>query len=86
MPVEVRPFAPPAQGFEIAVLTLELDFVSRRGARQETLDAKKLEQVVKMRFATQVLTVGQKVTFEFVGTNYLFAVGGIARCGGCGRD
>ena len=82
MPVEVRPFAPPAQGFEIAVLTLELDFVSRRGARQETLDAKKLEQVVKMRFATQVLTVGQKVTFEFVGTNYLFAVGGIARAGG----
>jgi vesicle-fusing ATPase len=79
MPVEVLPFSPPAGGFEAAVATLELDFVTRRGAaRAETLDAKKLEQVVKARFAGQVLSVGQKVTFEFAGTNYLFAVADVA--------
>uniref|UniRef100_A0A803MHD3 Vesicle-fusing ATPase n=1 Tax=Chenopodium quinoa TaxID=63459 RepID=A0A803MHD3_CHEQI len=55
-PISVKRFIPP-QEFKLAVLTLELDYLSRAKARDE-----------------QVMTVGQKVVFEYLGNNFLFTV------------
>ncbi|KNA25638.1 hypothetical protein SOVF_004730 [Spinacia oleracea] len=71
--ISVRRFVPP-QNFTLAVLTLELDYLSRAKAREEQVDAIVVTQLIKRRLVDQVLTVGQRVTFEFLGNNFLFTV------------
>lgn len=71
--ISVRSFVPP-QDFKLAVLTLELDYVSKAKARDEQVDAVVVTQLIKRRLVDQILTVGQKVTFEYLGNNFLFTV------------
>uniref|UniRef100_A0A1D1Z157 Vesicle-fusing ATPase n=1 Tax=Anthurium amnicola TaxID=1678845 RepID=A0A1D1Z157_9ARAE len=60
--------------FKLALLTLELDFAKGKTNRTEQLDAVILAQQLRKRFIDQVMTVGQRVTFEFYGTIYMFTV------------
>ncbi|GAB2229919.1 hypothetical protein Droror1_Dr00014175 [Drosera rotundifolia] len=72
--VEVRRFVPPeGEGFGLAVLRLELDFV-KRGGTDETVDAVEVGKWIRKKYVDQVMTVGQKVTFEYRGHNYVFTV------------
>ncbi|KAH0466787.1 hypothetical protein IEQ34_004025 [Dendrobium chrysotoxum] len=66
-------FFPPAS-FSLALLTLELDYVKAKANRNEELDAVVLAQHLQKKFSNQVMTTGQKVLFEFLGTNYIFTV------------
>jgi vesicle-fusing ATPase len=74
--VAARAFAPPASGFELAALHAEVDFVSKKAAKgpPTELDAADLGAHVLSRFAGQVLTAGQELTFEYRGTNFLLRV------------
>ncbi|KAL2892077.1 Vesicle-fusing ATPase [Bienertia sinuspersici] len=69
-PIPVKRFIAP-QNFKLAVLTLELDYLSKAKARDEQVDAVVVTQLIKRRL---VMTVGQKVTFEYLGNNFLFTV------------
>ncbi|CAI5514893.1 unnamed protein product [Closterium sp. Naga37s-1] len=60
--------------FELQSTTLEIDFHSKGRARAEQLDAAELSKDVLKRFAGQVLTVGQKISFEYRGTNFALSV------------
>uniref|UniRef100_A0A0D6QXW2 Vesicle-fusing ATPase n=1 Tax=Araucaria cunninghamii TaxID=56994 RepID=A0A0D6QXW2_ARACU len=71
--VDVSKFVPPEDSFKLVLLTLEVEFIKARG-KNEQLDAVQLGQQIQKRFQGQVFTVGQKATFEFCGTNYLFTV------------
>uniref|UniRef100_A0A7S0S019 Vesicle-fusing ATPase n=2 Tax=Pyramimonas obovata TaxID=1411642 RepID=A0A7S0S019_9CHLO len=71
---QVLPFTPPSQKFASVMLTLELDFITRGKGKQEEVDAATLSREMVKRFSSQVFTVGQKVTFEYLGTNYMFNV------------
>ncbi|OAE30121.1 hypothetical protein AXG93_1112s1390 [Marchantia polymorpha subsp. ruderalis] len=82
---EMSRFVPPERGFNLVLLTVELEFVKFRG-KPEQLDAQILAKELQKRFAGQVLTVGQKVTFEYVGTNYTFCVNQTLLEGNSGND
>uniref|UniRef100_A0A0E0PQ17 Vesicle-fusing ATPase n=1 Tax=Oryza rufipogon TaxID=4529 RepID=A0A0E0PQ17_ORYRU len=82
--ITVRSFAPP-DDFKLALLTLELEYTKARANRNEEcnlicmslvsqLDAVVLAQQLRRRFLDQVMTSGQRVPFEFCGTNYIFTV------------
>ncbi|XP_020106063.1 vesicle-fusing ATPase-like [Ananas comosus] len=71
--VSVSSFVPP-DDFKLALLTLELEFVKGKSNRTEELDAVVLAQQLRKRFLDQVMTTGQRVSFEFYGTNYIFTV------------
>uniref|UniRef100_A0A7C9F876 Vesicle-fusing ATPase n=1 Tax=Opuntia streptacantha TaxID=393608 RepID=A0A7C9F876_OPUST len=71
--ISVRRFIPP-ENFNLALLTLELDFLSKGKAREEQVDAVVVAQLLKRRLIGQVMTVSQKVTFEYLGNNFLFSV------------
>ncbi|KAI0523028.1 hypothetical protein KFK09_005418 [Dendrobium nobile] len=60
--------------FSLALLTLELDYVKAKANKNEELDAVVLAQHLQKKFSNQVMTTGQKVLFEFLGTNYIFTV------------
>ncbi|KAF9610833.1 hypothetical protein IFM89_025199 [Coptis chinensis] len=64
----------PADDFNLALLTLELAFVSKNVNRSEQIDAVLLAQQLRKRFVNQIMTVGQKVPFEYLGTNFVFTV------------
>ncbi|KAL2344033.1 hypothetical protein Fmac_005318 [Flemingia macrophylla] len=70
--VPVTRFVPP-DNFNLALLTLELDFI-KKGGKSEQIDAVILAKQLRKRFMNQVMTVGQKVLFEYHGNNYSFAV------------
>ncbi|KAL1221762.1 Vesicle-fusing ATPase [Cardamine amara subsp. amara] len=70
--VSVSRFVPP-ENFELAMLTLELEFV-KKGTKSEQVDAALLSTQLKRKYTNQVLTVGQKATFEYHGTNYILTV------------
>ncbi|OIV94352.1 hypothetical protein TanjilG_21692 [Lupinus angustifolius] len=70
--ISVTRFLPP-ENFNLALLTLELDFI-KRGSRSEQVDAVQLANQLRKRFINQVMTVGQKVLFEYHGNNYNFTV------------
>ncbi|RDY13407.1 Vesicle-fusing ATPase, partial [Mucuna pruriens] len=70
--VPVCSFVPP-DNFNLALLTLELDFV-KKGTKSEQIDAVVLAKQLRKRFINQVMTVGQKVLFEYRGNNYSFTV------------
>ncbi|KAL5054241.1 hypothetical protein RYX36_034923 [Vicia faba] len=71
--VDVTRFVPP-ENFNLAMLTVELDFVKRVGSRSEQIDAIVLAKQLRRRLNNQVMTAGQKVLFEFQGNNYSFTV------------
>ncbi|CAB81033.1 putative component of vesicle-mediated transport [Arabidopsis thaliana] len=70
--VSVSRFVPP-ENFDLAMLTLELEFV-KKGTKSEQVDAALLSTQLKRKYTNQVLTVGQKATFEYHGTNYILTV------------
>ncbi|KAG5551257.1 hypothetical protein RHGRI_009622 [Rhododendron griersonianum] len=59
--------------FDLALLTLELEFV-KKGTKDEQVDAVLLAQQIRKRFINQVMTAGQRVTFEYHGNGYIFTV------------
>ncbi|KAG5546235.1 hypothetical protein RHGRI_018423 [Rhododendron griersonianum] len=65
-------FVPP-EYFNLALLTLELEFV-KRGAKDEQVDAVSLAQQIRKRFINQVMTTGQKFTFEYYGNGFISTV------------
>ncbi|CAL9135081.1 unnamed protein product [Musa textilis] len=71
--ISVSRFVPP-DNFKLALLTLELDFVKGKTNRTEQLDAVLLSQQLQKKFIDQIMTTGQKVLFEYCGTNYIFTV------------
>ncbi|KAF7144788.1 hypothetical protein RHSIM_Rhsim04G0021300 [Rhododendron simsii] len=92
----VSRFVPPDE-FNLALLTLELEFV-KKGTKDEQVDAVLLAQQIRKRFINQVIppsfhaflevgvssalrtedqqvmTAGQRVTFEYHGNGYIFTV------------
>ncbi|CAH8316773.1 unnamed protein product [Eruca vesicaria subsp. sativa] len=70
--VTVTRFVPPEK-FDLALLELELEFV-KKATKQEQVDAVLLSTQLKKKFNCQVFTVGQRVTIEFHGTNYILTV------------
>ncbi|KAI3466115.1 hypothetical protein Pfo_022778 [Paulownia fortunei] len=70
--VSVSRFIPP-ENFNLALLTLELEFV-KKGAKDEQVDAVLLSQQIRKRFINQVMTTGQRVTFEYHGNGFIFTV------------
>ncbi|XP_074568067.1 vesicle-fusing ATPase [Curcuma longa] len=71
--VSVSKFIPP-DNFDLVLLRVDLDFVKGKANRTEQLDAAILAQQLHKKFINQVMTTGQKVSFEFCGTNYIFTV------------
>ncbi|KAF2303332.1 hypothetical protein GH714_016817 [Hevea brasiliensis] len=65
-------FIPP-ENFNLALLTLELEFV-KKGTKNEQVDAVLLANQLRKRFINQVMTTGQRVSFEYHGNNYIFTV------------
>ncbi|PSS05596.1 Vesicle-fusing ATPase [Actinidia chinensis var. chinensis] len=65
-------FIPP-EVFNLALLNLELEFV-KKGTKDEQVDAVLLSQQIRKRFSNQVMTTGQRVTFEYHGNGYIFTV------------
>ncbi|KAK9906958.1 hypothetical protein M0R45_002573 [Rubus argutus] len=57
--------------FNLTMLTVELEFV-KKGTKNEQIDAIALSSQLKKRFINQVMTAGQRVSFEYHGTNYIF--------------
>lgn len=70
--VSVSRFIPP-ENFNLALLTLELEFV-KKGAKDEQVDANLLSQQIRKRYMNQIMTTGQRVTFEYHGNAYIFTV------------
>ncbi|KAK9936373.1 hypothetical protein M0R45_013219 [Rubus argutus] len=70
--ISVSRFTPPSD-FNLTMLTLELEFV-KKGTKNEQIDAVALSSQLKERFINQVMTAGQRVSFEYKGTNYIFTV------------
>ncbi|KAL6538341.1 hypothetical protein OROGR_012329 [Orobanche gracilis] len=65
-------FIPP-EDFNLALLTLELEFV-RKGTKDEHVDAVLLSQQIRKRFMNQVMTTGQRGTLEYHGNGFIFTV------------
>ncbi|XP_039019978.1 vesicle-fusing ATPase-like [Hibiscus syriacus] len=63
----------PLQDFNLALLRVELEFV-KKGTKNEQVDAVLLANQLRKRLINQVMTVGQKVTFEYHGNNYIFTI------------
>nr|GMD48184.1 vesicle-fusing ATPase [Ipomoea batatas] len=70
--ISVSRFIPP-EDFNLALLTLELEFV-RKGTKDEQVDAVQMSNQIRKRFGNQVMTAGQRVTFEYHGNGYIFTV------------
>ncbi|KAF3646845.1 Vesicle-fusing ATPase [Capsicum annuum] len=70
--ISVSRFVPP-EDFNLALLTLDLEFV-KKGTKDEQVDAVSLANQVRKRFANQIMTTGQRVTFEYHGIGYIFTV------------
>ncbi|XP_022724072.1 vesicle-fusing ATPase-like [Durio zibethinus] len=70
--VSVSRFIPP-ESFNLALLRVELEFV-KKGTKHEQVDAVLLANQLRKRFVNQVMTIGQKVTFEYHGNNYIFTI------------
>ncbi|KAG4142471.1 hypothetical protein ERO13_D06G131800v2 [Gossypium hirsutum] len=70
--VSVSRFVPP-EDFNLALLRVELEFV-KKGTKNEQVDAVLLANQLRKRFINQVMTAGQKVTFEYHGNNCIFTI------------
>ncbi|KAF2297695.1 hypothetical protein GH714_002307 [Hevea brasiliensis] len=71
--LETRFLFIPPDNFNLALLTLELEFV-KKGTKNEQVDAILLANQLRKRFINQVMTTGQRVSFEYHGNNYIFTV------------
>ncbi|CAN4097964.1 unnamed protein product [Withania somnifera] len=65
-------FLPP-EDFNLALLTLDLEFV-KKGTKDEQVDAVSLANQFRKIFANQIMSTGQKVTFEYHGNGNMFTV------------
>ncbi|XP_050205034.1 vesicle-fusing ATPase [Mercurialis annua] len=70
--ISVSRFIPP-ENFDLAMLTLEVEFV-KKGTKNEQIDAVLLANQLRKRFINQVMTTGQRVSCEYHGNNYIFTV------------
>ncbi|GLU23008.1 hypothetical protein SLE2022_390420 [Rubroshorea leprosula] len=70
--ISVSRFIPP-DNFNLASLTLELEFIKKR-TKNEQVDAVLLDTQLKQRFISQVMTAGQRVPFKYHGNNYILTV------------
>ncbi|CAN4087392.1 unnamed protein product [Withania somnifera] len=70
--ISVSRFVPP-EDFNLALLTLDLEFV-KKGTKEEQVDAVSLANQVRKRFANQIMTTGQRGTFEYHGNGFIFTV------------
>lgn len=70
--ISVARFVPP-EIFNLALLTVELEFVKKMN-KSEQVDAVLLSEQLRHKFLNQVVTAEQKVIFEYHGTNYVFTV------------
>ena len=72
-------FEPPHHGFQIGVVTADIDYVSKKAARgpEVEIEASALSTHFLSRFTSQIFTVNQEVAFEFQGTNYQLTVNNI---------
>ncbi|XP_038895439.1 vesicle-fusing ATPase [Benincasa hispida] len=61
------------EDFNLALLRLDLEFV-KKGSKSEQVDAVLLANQLRKRFINQIMTAGQRVSFEYHGTNYIFTV------------
>lgn len=61
------------------LLNAEVDFISKKAVRgpEMELDAPELSAHLQARFLGQIFTLGQELTFEFQGTNYLLRTNNI---------
>jgi vesicle-fusing ATPase len=58
----------------LVLVNIELDILTKNRRSGDQIDAMTLSTELCKRFVGQVLTVGQKVPFEYVGINYSFNV------------
>ncbi|CAM6048387.1 unnamed protein product [Sphagnum compactum] len=58
----------------LVLVNIELDILTKNRRGGDQIDAMTLSTELRKRFVGQVLTVGQKVPFEYVGINYSFSV------------
>ncbi|CAK9225516.1 unnamed protein product [Sphagnum troendelagicum] len=58
----------------LVLVNIELDILTKNRSGGDQIDAMTLSTELRKRFVGQVLTVGQKVPFEYVGINYSFNV------------
>ncbi|KAK9840836.1 hypothetical protein WJX81_007964 [Elliptochloris bilobata] len=83
--VAVRPFEPPAAGFQAALVTAEVAPLAQKRAAAAAapleLDAPELAAHLLARFAGQVVSQEQVLTFEYQGTNFLLTVAGVLVAG-----
>ncbi|KZV25178.1 vesicle-fusing ATPase [Dorcoceras hygrometricum] len=70
--ISISRFIPP-ENYNLALLTLELEFV-KKGAKDEQVDALLMSQQIRKRFINHIMTTGQRVTFEYHGIGYIFTV------------
>ncbi|TYK30894.1 vesicle-fusing ATPase [Cucumis melo var. makuwa] len=70
--ISVARFIPP-DDFNLALLRLDLEFV-KKGSKSEQVDAVLLANQLRKRFINQIMTAGQRASFEYHGTNYIFTV------------
>ncbi|GAQ85859.1 vesicle-fusing ATPase [Klebsormidium nitens] len=72
--IVVSKFIPPVSNFALTLLRVSVDFVTRAKAREEQIDAGEASKILQQRLAGQVFTVGQRASFEFRGSNFVFTV------------
>ncbi|PSR96363.1 Vesicle-fusing ATPase [Actinidia chinensis var. chinensis] len=70
--ISVSRYIPP-DDFNLALLTVELEFV-KKGAKEEQVDAVLLAQQIRKRFINQVMTTGQRLTLEYHGNGFILTV------------
>ncbi|GFZ15483.1 AAA-type ATPase family protein [Actinidia rufa] len=63
----------PPDDFNLALLTVELEFV-KKGAKEEQVDAVLLAQQIRKRFINQVMTTGQRLMLEYHGNGFILTV------------
>ncbi|GMH05647.1 hypothetical protein Nepgr_007487 [Nepenthes gracilis] len=61
------------EDFIVALLSVELEFV-RKGTKSVQVDAVAFAQPLRSKYMDQVMKVGQRVTFEYLGNYYIFRV------------
>ncbi|KAF6155840.1 hypothetical protein GIB67_039171 [Kingdonia uniflora] len=71
--VSVSRFIPP-DNFNLAFLRVDLEFVTKKGTKNEQIDAVLLTQQLQKKFLNHVMTAGQTVSFEYHGSKYKFTV------------
>ncbi|KAL3141040.1 hypothetical protein ABBQ32_005552 [Trebouxia sp. C0010 RCD-2024] len=74
--IAVNVFYPPKEDFAISVLSATVNFVSKRPVAGPALmlDAPEMNAHLQSRFGSQVFAVGQSLTFDYIGYNFMLSV------------